>query len=216
MRVIRLVVLAFVVVLCVLLVQQASASPPRELLTVKLRHSSQVVAFFDHRGKWLRATRHERCSDVPWAKSCVRARSLYLKHRSEARRLHRALWLHLPAPNDWRTAVRVVQRVYPGTEGWLLSCSSAESSHGAWVWNGSLSWRGYLLGDRAGGWLQFRHSTFVSNWDPARTAAGRRGFVIPELGEPFISPLAQALTGGWMRYTHRDASHWSASWGRGC
>jgi len=137
----------------------------------------------------------------------------------------------LPATNDWVTAVRIVQRVYPGTESWLLSCSAAESSHGAWVWNGGGRWGGYHVGgdylgmDKAGGWMQFRWSTFKPYWFGFRGAQGAladaqgRGFVVPDFGDGYgawLSPLGQALTAGYMRYTGRDGRHWSASYGNGC
>ena len=41
----------------------------------------------------------------------------------------------IPATNDWQTAVRLVQRVYPGTSGWLLYISHREGGHGGFVMN---------------------------------------------------------------------------------
>jgi hypothetical protein len=138
----------------------------------------------------------------------------------------------LPDPDDWVTAVRAVQRVYPGTESWLLSCSDAESdSHGPWVWFRGRPWRGYHIGndylgmDTVGGWMQFRWTTFKPYWYGYWGAAGAladtrtRGFIVPDLGEgygPWLRPLGQALTAGYMRFTGRDGHHWSASHGRGC
>lgn len=137
----------------------------------------------------------------------------------------------LPATNDWVTAVRIVQRVYPGTESWLLSCSAAEGGHGEWVWYGGRRWSGghigndYLGMDTVGGWLQMRWSTFKPYWYGYWGAKGAladtrsRGFIVPNLGSgygPWLRPLAQALTGGYMRFTGRDGHHWSASHGNGC
>ena len=138
----------------------------------------------------------------------------------------------LPATRDWQTAVRITQRVYPGTESWLLSCSAAEGGHGNWVWYGGRTWQGRHVGndflgmDTVGGWMQFRWSTFKPYWYGYRGAHGARrdvlsrGFKIPDLGEgygPWLSPLGQALTAGYMRAVLRNTSlHWSASVGNGC
>lgn len=133
--------------------------------------------------------------------------------------------------NDWQTAVRIVQRVYPGTESWLLSCSAAEGGHGRWVWYGGRSWTGghigndYLGMDTVGGQMQFRWSTFKPYWYGYWGARGAladtraRGFVVPNMGSgygPWLRPLGQALTAAYMRYTGRSGHHWSASHGNGC
>ena len=167
---------------------------------------------------------------VEQAMNCrrLRERARYWIGAAKVNRLaaaRRERYTHLPNPNDWVTAVRVVQRVYPGTEGWLLSCSSAEGGHGAWVWYGGRSWQGYHIGydstgDTVGGWLQFRYSTFAPYWRHAQTDVRQRGFSAPELGggryDAWLAPLGQALTGGYMRFHGKDGYHWSASYGRGC
>lgn len=137
----------------------------------------------------------------------------------------------LPNTRDWETAVRITQRVYPGTASWLLSCSGAEGGHGSWVWYGGRRWSGSHIGndflgmDTAGGNMQFRFSTFepYSRWAFANVK--HHGFVFPRFvtpagGDPkyaaWLSPLGQALTAGYMRYFGRDGHHWSASSGSGC
>lgn len=130
----------------------------------------------------------------------------------------------LPATNDWQTAVRIVQRVYPGTASWMLSISDREGGYGDWVWYRGIHWHGYHIGndflgaDTVGGWMQFRYSTFEPYWRAAQQDLRRRGFIIPELRMPaaggdlkylgWLNPLGQALTAGYMRYYGKDGCHW--------
>lgn len=123
----------------------------------------------------------------------------------------------------WHKAVREVQKVYPGTESWLLSCSWSEGRHGRWV-----SYRGLYTPEYAaanyivGGWMQFKWPTFRGMFRHALDDLRARDFMVPsELRDPQVlsawtSPLAQALAAGWARYTGNDDSHWSASWNTGC
>lgn len=132
----------------------------------------------------------------------------------------------LPNTNDWVTATAIAQRVYPGTQSWLLSCSGAEGGHGPWVWYGGRLWAGHHIGndflgmDTVGGWLQFRYSTFEPYSEWAFADVERKGFIIPNLGsgeyDAWLSPIGQALTGAYMRFYGRDGHHWSASSGNGC
>jgi hypothetical protein len=127
---------------------------------------------------------------------------------------------------DWQTAVAYAQRYYPGTQSWLLSCSAAEGGHGPWVWYGGRTWAGHHIGDdflgmdTVGGWLQFRFSTFAPYFDRMAANLRGRGIKVPDFGpgryDAWLNPLAQALTGGYMRWSGQDGHHWSASWGRGC
>lgn len=122
----------------------------------------------------------------------------------------------------WERAVSEVQTVFPGTEGWLLSCSSSEGGHGRWVTYGGGSdymWamRNYVVG----GWMQFKYPTFTGMFRHAVDYLSARGYLIPahlKAGgvTAWRSALAQALAAGWARYTGNDASHWSASWNTGC
>lgn len=110
----------------------------------------------------------------------------------------------LPATGDWQTAVMVVQRVHPGTSGWLLSCSASEGGHGPFVFN--------RQGSGAAGWLQYMPSTFVWMFNAALKDAVARGFVVPRQAASLYSPLGQALAGGWaVRNGH--SGHW---YGGGC
>lgn len=109
----------------------------------------------------------------------------------------------LPATNDWQTAVRIVQRVFPGSRSWLLSCSASEGGHGPFVYN--------RQGSGAAGWLQFMSGTFYGNADDAILYTKNKGFIVPNVYR-LDSPLGQALTGGYM-WTRGWTHHW---YGNGC
>ena len=111
-----------------------------------------------------------------------------------------ASWKVLPATSDWQTAVRVAQRVYPGTSDWLLYISRREGGHGGFVMNHQ--------GSGAGGWMQFMSSTFYAYVDAALADTRSRGFVVPDGSRSWYSPMGQALTAGYMRFTGRDGCHW--------
>ena len=90
---------------------------------------------------------------------------------------------------DWHEAVREAQKVYPGTQAWLYSCSSSEGGWGRWVPNSQ--------GSGVGGWLQFY---------PGRSGAcGARH--TPRLARGFRVP-GSAIAG-----THRSGRPWPAAWG---
>lgn len=125
--------------------------------------------------------------------------------------------------NAWRRAVQEAQKVFPGTEGWLLSCSDAEGGHGRWVGYGGVGYSTSLRdSDTVGGPLQFRWSTFKGMYRHALDYVRARGYKVPvHLRDPsndatWRSALGQALAGGWARYTGNDNAHWSASWNNGC
>jgi len=171
----------------------------RSLQPSRLRHATNVVTFFDNHS-WLLAQRHETCSTVPWQRSCVIARQKYRFYTERIPVLKHKLWHVIPATNDWRTAVTLVQRVYPGTESWLLYISHREGGYGAFVMNHQ--------GSGAGGWMQFMASTYYAYSDAAFAHARSRGFDVPREANTWYSPLGQAITAGYMRYTGRDGCHW--------
>ena len=113
-----------------------------------------------------------------------------------------------------------MQRVFPGTQGWLLSCSAAEGGHGRWVGYGGQGYSAWLRdSDTVGGPLQFRYSTFTGMFRRAVDHVTAQGYRVPQFSDytaAWRSALGQALAGGWARYTGNDNSHWSASWGNGC
>jgi hypothetical protein len=120
----------------------------------------------------------------------------------------------------WPRAVDEVQRVFPGTSGWLLSCSAAEGGHGRWVGYGGQRYSMWLRdSDTVGGPLQFRYSTFTGMFRRAADYVYAHDYRMPQFVDytaAWRSALGQALAGGWARYTGNDDSHWSASWSRGC
>jgi hypothetical protein len=106
----------------------------------------------------------------------------------------------IPYTNDWRTSVNLAQRIYPGTQSWLLYISDREGGWGPFVMNHQ--------GSGAGGWLQFMSSTFYAYVDSARKDVAKRGYKVPDSVWTWTHPLGQALTGAYMRYTGRDGCHW--------
>lgn len=120
----------------------------------------------------------------------------------------------------WLRAVEEVQRVFPGTSGWLLSCSAAEGGHGRWVGYSGVAYSAWLRdSDTVGGNLQFRFSTFKGMYRRAVDYVREREYRVPAYSSftaAWRSSTGQALAGGWARYTGNDNAHWSASWGRGC
>jgi hypothetical protein len=127
----------------------------------------------------------------------------------------------IPATNDWVTAVNLVQRVFPGTEAWLLSCSSAEGGHGRWVtYGGGSYYPGFENRYTVGGPLQYKWPTFRGHYRNALESLRSRGYIVdlpsPDDVQAWLSMTGQALAGGWARWSGNDSSHWSASWGNGC
>jgi hypothetical protein len=191
----------------------------RHWLAPQLKKSKQVIAFFENPAhRWIVAPRKTKCWQVAWQRQCTLARAkLRLSHALAEVAEHR-LTHELPLINDWRTAVRFVQRIYPGTESWMLYTSDREGGWGPWVWYGGSHWTGHHIGndflgeDTAGGWMQFRYSTFAPYWRHTQDDLKSRGYELPYFGDSiysgWLSPLAQALTAGYMRYTGQDACHW--------
>lgn len=102
----------------------------------------------------------------------------------------------------WEKSVLEVQRAYPGTQAWLLSCSASEGGWGRWVPNSQ--------GSGVGGWLQFMPGTFAGFVRHAIEDVRARGFRVPESAWSWYSTLGQALAGGW-GITHGMRHHWSGS-----
>ncbi len=130
----------------------------------------------------------------------------------------------IPDSHDWLSSIRWVQYIYPGTYDWLYWTSDGEGGHGAWVWYGGGHWHGYHIGndflgaDTVGGNLQFRYSTFAPYWRATYADLRKRGYIVPEFKMPpeggpakyaaWLSPMGQALTGAFMRYTGKSGHHW--------
>lgn len=160
------------------------------------------------------------CADAHYLAELWTKRSLAARRASE-RYLEKLL-----NASTWLEAVSEVQVVFPNTDGWLLSCSAAESNHYEWVGYGSVPYSDALRdSNTVGGYLQFRFQTFKGMWRHGVAYAVSRGYRIPKdlLGDSLAaktrawrSALGQAVAGGWARFTGHDDSHWSASWNTGC
>lgn len=134
----------------------------------------------------------------------------------------------LSGTNNWLAAMKIAQGPYPGTFDWLYAISDREGcirktmAECDWVWYGGRPWAGYHIGndflgaDTVGGPMQFRFSTFEPYWRHAQEDLAKRGYIIPQLPnyggpakyQPWISPLAQALTAGYMKYYGKEGCHW--------
>jgi hypothetical protein len=100
--------------------------------------------------------------------------------------------------NDWLTAVRIVQRTWPGTAAWEWSCSAHEGGHGPFVMN--------TQGSGSGGWLQYLQGTFYSHYSHAVALARQRHLPIPPASAGvWTNPLGQAFAGGWGYSFNRSA-----------
>lgn len=111
----------------------------------------------------------------------------------------------LQATADWGTAVSIVQRAYPGSSWWLLSCSSSEGGHGGWVPN--------TAGSGAGGWMQYMEGTFEHDFGEALADLRERGFRVPASVHSWYQPLGQAVAAGWAYAHDRPYGKWV---GGGC
>ena len=154
-----------------------------------------------------------------WAKRAFQSRRKTERHLSVLSQLTLKDFPFAPGNHAWHRAVREVQKVFPGTDSWLLSCSAAEGGHGRWVGYSGVSYSTWLRdSNTVGGPLQFRFSTFTGMYRRAVDHVTAKGYRVPRMDETsaWRSALGQALAGGWARYTENDNSHWSASWGNGC
>lgn len=181
-----------------------------------------------------RFNRQHALATIGWARDQQRsltfaaydaATSLRLAHMIDAHRwLYRAMaarmaearsrmLLRVPLTGDWLTAVRQVQRVFPESEDWLVSCSRGEGGHGAWTWYAHESVPRYGPDRTPGGWLQYMQGTFWTDYRQAVADARSRGFVVPSASASYTSATGMALAGGWA-YSHaRPAGKWT---GGGC
>lgn len=63
----------YLIAVLVALVLAAPASASQQVLVKRIDHSQDVLRFFDNH-EWLKAPRAERCTQVPWTRSCLIAR----------------------------------------------------------------------------------------------------------------------------------------------
>ena len=161
---------------------------------------------------------------VEQAMNCQRLRERYRYWRTAAK-INRVAAQNdqrtLHSTRTWRGAVEEVQRAFPGTASWLMSCSGAEGGHGRWVrYGGGAYYPGYEYTDAVGNWLQYRWSTFKGHYRHGLDSLRSRGFRFhlppPTDVRAWLLPIGAAIAGGWARWSGNDDSHWSASWGNGC
>lgn len=117
----------------------------------------------------------------------------------------------IPNVGDWMTAVRLVQRFFPGSEGWLDSCSSSEGGHGGFVWLGNLPYPRYGADDTPGGWMQYKWRTFWTDLRSALAHPALRGIRVPPSAISYSSPLGQAIAAGWAYFYSRPSGKWTGS-----
>lgn len=191
-----------------------SKLPPRAELAcarVNRQHALSTIL-------WARASQRKiRVLDASQALIIGRVvqdhRWLYRVMTARVREAERRLGMAVPLSSDWLTAVRQVQRVFPGSEAWLVSCSGGEGSHGVWVWNGGEPASSSHHGSGAGGWMQYMSGTFWTDYRQAVADARGRGFKVPAGSASWYSATGQALAGGWA-YFH---ARWPGKWtGGGC
>lgn len=147
-----------------------------------------------------------RASVAPWALPRSVGYRVWVQSKWKARvaSCGRALSQRsIPATNDWLTAVKLVQRVYPGTSSWLLYISHREGGWGGFVMNHQ--------GSGCGGWMQYASSTYWAYSGDAFADARSRGFIVDDTWNQWTNPMGQALTAAFMRFTGRDGHHWAAT-----
>ena len=132
--------------------------------------------------------------------------------RSYAARVAAQEWLRdqrtLEEQRSWLAAIAEVQAAWPGTDGWLTSCSKTEGAGRS----GEAPWVPNRQGSGAGGWLQFMESTFWRMFTAGKADAEARGFIVPESAASWYSRIGQAIAGAW-GVSNGRRGEWS---GAGC
>lgn len=160
--------------------------------------------------KWEQLNGHNPRVSFSTPRGCAHARWVKGASKQRALQAHRAYRKHIESLNTlhekirWLDAVQEAQKAYPGTSGWLISCSKDEGGWGRWFPNSQ--------GSGAGGWLQFMESTFWRMHGASRADVLSRGYKLDRRSASWHSPIGQAIAGGWAA-THGATGEWS---GRGC
>lgn len=187
---------------------RALASKPKPVLERQSILSARVISFWNGKGKWIRATRHTKCWEVPWQRSCTVARASYRLHTSLRQTAERRLWeleRTIQMTDNWTRAMHYAQRPFPGTLEWLSFISNREcracfTVPGGFVCN--------YEGSGACGPVQFMEGTFYGHADDAKAYLAAHGYIVDPSVWDWHNPLGQALTAAYMRYTHQDGCHW--------
>lgn len=204
----------------------AGAEPSRylQLVTQRIRHgvSERRLATWKHQD-WLgqertrTAYRERDTRSVPylrWLRHLWSSRA----HRLWKLRAHTLRDFSVAAGSHaWLRAVEEVQKVFPGTSSWLISCSASEGGHGRWVtYGGGSYYPGFEHNYVVGGHLQFKWPTFKGFYRHALGDVLSRGYLVPaDLRDPgdvraWRSALGQALAGAWA-LRNGLSHHWVGS-----
>lgn len=167
--------------------------------------SARVAAIFyrlrTHSWQTLREGKLASKSPIVAGKSCHWAKFAAREWQARAFSARKSYWrwlesrYSLKAHDDWLRAVEEVQKPYPGTAAWLLSCSADEGGWGRWVPNSD--------GYPPGGWMQMYESTFWRMWGGAITDLRSRGYRVPSSAASWYSQLGQALASAYGYMTGR-------------
>lgn len=184
------------------------AGKPRPVLERQSFLSARVMRFWEGRGRWLRATAHEKCWQVPWQRTCTVARASYRLHTSLRTMAEQRLWeldRTIENTGNWTRAMHAAQRPFPGTLSWLEFISNRECRACYTVKGGFVCNYG---GSGACGPMQFMSGTFYGHADDARRYLASHGYIVaPEVWD-WHNALGQALTAAFMRWSHIDGCHW--------
>ena len=100
--------------------------------------------------------------------------------------------------------MRIVQRSWPGTAAWMLSCSAHEGGHGPFVMN--------YQGSGSGGWMQYLYGTWTSHYGSALALARLEHRPLPPArAAQWTEPLGQAFAAGW-GYSHQRSAWTGDPW----
>lgn len=188
----------YVTVVLTLVVLAVTGFAEAKATAERNKHDRDVIRFFLHHPRQAHTPAGERALWRIMGHVVTNLRDL-----QSARRLS--------STNDWQTAVKTVQKVFPGSEWWLLSCSASEGGHGIWVWNGGAPWYSHSHGSGAGGWMQYMEGTFWGDFNAALADVRGRGYLVPSSASSYYSALGQALAGGWAYSHNRPSGKWTGS-----
>lgn len=137
--------------------------------------------------------------------SCRRLRERAVYWRTNARNHANVVEARtLPHTTNWTRAMKVAQRPFPGTYGWLETISNRECracyTTSRFICN--------YQGSGACGPMQFMAGTYYGYAPAAKRWLEARGFITESRTWAWSSQLGQALTAAYMRYTGRDGCHW--------
>jgi len=171
-------------------------------------HARVGVAFYRSRFSDWRAIRGlvtsypagrkpKHCSDARYLAGVWEARSLRARMATEVWIQEHTLYDFEVRPGNsaWYRAIAEAQKVFPGTDGILITCSTSEGGHGRWVRHGGGAYYPGYSG--VGGWLQFLPGTFTRHFSAALEVATSKRFRVPRSAHSWLSPLGQALAGAW-------------------